>query len=186
MASETLKLTLKGVRLSFPRLFKPKAFAEGQEATYGAAFIFDKKTQAAQIKQIRDAINAMCIAKWKKPLPVDKICFQDGIKKADVDGYGPGVYFMSTSSKRRVFVGKVEDGQIVPVEEADGVVFAGCFVNATVQVWLQDNKWGKRANCQLRAVCYVKDGESFGEGPVNPDEEFADMLGEAEDDSGLL
>jgi hypothetical protein len=44
---------------------------------------------------------------------------------------------------------------------------------------MQDNKHGKRANAMLKSVQFLRDGESFGAAPVNPDDEFDDdMVGE--------
>jgi tripartite-type tricarboxylate transporter receptor subunit TctC len=45
--------------------------------------------------------------------------------------------------------------------EDDNKPFAGCYVNATIRLWAQDNQYGKRINAQLRAVQYVKDGAAF-------------------------
>jgi hypothetical protein len=73
--------------------------------------------------------------------------------------------------------------------------YAGCYVNATIVVWAQDNEHGKRINAQVKAVQFFKDGEAFGAAAVNPDDEFTDdMAGEVggdftddeDDDDGMV
>ena len=64
--------------------------------------------------------------------------------------------------------------------EGDGILYAGCYVNATVRLWAQDNKFGKRINAQLRAVQFVKEGSRFGEGTVDVSKEFEALPDEDE------
>ena len=42
-------IQLKNVRLSFPQIWTPKAYMEGQKAKYSANFLLDKDSQADQI-----------------------------------------------------------------------------------------------------------------------------------------
>jgi hypothetical protein len=46
-------------------------------------------------------------------------------------------------------------------------LYGGCFVNAAVKSWLQDNKHGRGVRCELVAIQFAKDGEAFGEGHVD-------------------
>lgn len=34
-------------------------------------------------------------------------------------------------------------------QEADGLVYSGCYVNARIELWAQDNANGKRVNAKL-------------------------------------
>jgi hypothetical protein len=54
----------------------------------------------------------------------------------------------------------------------DGIVYAGCYVNATIRLWGQDNQYGKRINAQLRAIQFVKKGDAFGDGDIDVMKEF--------------
>ena len=63
--------------------------------------------------------------------------------------------------------------------EEDGKLFAGCYVNAAISIWIMDNKWGKRVNANLVAIQYVKDGEAFGSGAVKADAIFDDISAES-------
>jgi hypothetical protein len=69
----------------------------------------------------------------------------------------------------------VVDLQGNPLVTTDGKPYAGCYVNANIDVWWQDNKYGKRVNASLRSVQFVKDGESFGAGPLDAAKEFEDV-----------
>jgi hypothetical protein len=53
---------------------------------------------------------------------------------------------------------------------------SGAVVNASLDVWAQDNKWGRRINCSLRGVMLTGEGENLGGGssPASADE-FASL-----------
>lgn len=174
---------LENVRLSFPHLFKPKSFGGDDdskaqsEPKFRCAFILDKKKNAKTIESIKKAVAYALKDKYGDKIPKGfKGCLRDGSEKEDMDGYGPDVMFVSAGTTKRPVV---VDRDRTPLTEDDGKPYAGCYVNASIRVWVQDNKFGKRVNAQLRAVQFAKDGESFGEAPVNADEEFSD-LGESE------
>ena len=172
-------IVLKNVRLSFPQLWTAKAFQAGQDPRFNANFLLDKEGQADQIKKLEDAINAVAEEKWKGKVPKGlKICLGDGEEK-DYDGYD-GAMFVSASTKVRPVI---VDQKKNPLAEEDGKPYAGCYVNAAISLWAQDNQWGKRVNATLDAVQFVKDGEGFGGKKVT-----ADVFGEIEeeDDDSFL
>lgn len=176
-----MNVKLTKVRLSFPHLFKPKAFEKGKEPSYSANFILDKVKDAAQIKTLKDAINAVAKEKWPKGLPKMKgICLKSPEPEPDgsysVDGYDDTVMFVTAGSAKRIPI--VDRDPSVVLAEEDGKPYAGCYVNASIRLWAQDNEFGKRINAQLRAVQFHSDGEPFGEKPADPTQEF----GTVEDD----
>jgi hypothetical protein len=183
MAKE-FKIKLTAVRLSFPQLFKPKAFEDGGEVSYGAAFILDKTKHAGLIKEFRAMVKEIASEYFKGKIPpmvAQKHPLRDGSEKEDRDGYGDGVMFIGSRNKKRP---TVVDRDLSPLAEEDGKPYAGCYVNATLRLWVQDNKFGKRVNCQLRAVQFVKDGEPFGQAPVDANEEFDSLDGDDDSDDG--
>lgn len=168
-----VKLTKRPVRLSYPNLFTPKAGPEGGKAAYSATFLLNKKTNAEDIAAIKAAIEAAKKAQWgTKPVTLKGTCLRDGIEKDDTDGYGEEVMFISARNERRP---GVVDKSLQPLTEADGKPYAGCYVYATIRVWAQDNKFGKRINASLRNVQFVKDGEPFGEKVVSPENDFEEI-----------
>lgn len=179
-----LEVRLERVRLSYPALFRPKAF-EGQggrgkgrdrdddsELKYGASFIIDPETPHGKkaLDQCEDAIDEAKFIEWgnKQPsLKDDKLALRDD-KGEDTDNPEcEGMWYVSASNKRRPKV-LDRDGR-TPLTDEDGVIYGGCYVNAIVRFWAQDNKWGKRVNASLEGVQFVKDGEAFGAPPLSDD-----------------
>lgn len=173
-----MKITLKNVRLAFPDLFVPTAFEQGQEPKYGATFLIPKKDP--QVKEIENAINEVAATKWgqKHKATLDsirgnpnKFCYQDGDTKADYDGF-EGCMSISAKNKSRPLV---VDRDKTPLMPDDGKPYAGCYVNASIEFWAQDNQWGKGIRATLRGVQFLKDGDAFAGGaPATPDE-FDDL-----------
>lgn len=166
-------IVLKNVRLSFPQIWTPKSFAPGQDPRFNANFLIDKETQGDLIQKLKEAVAAVADEKWKGKKPGGlKVCFGDGEEK-DYDGYENAVYVSASTKVRPVIVDQKKN----PLAEEDGKPYAGCYVNAAISLWAQDNQWGKRVNATLDAIQFVKDGESFGGKKVT-----ADVFGEIEEE----
>lgn len=170
-------ITLKNVRLAFPDLFVPVAFEGEGEKKYGATFLIPKKDP--QIKAIEAAINEVALAEWKDKAKnvlagirgnANKFCFCDGDTKS-YDGYSGHMYLAAKNKKRPT----VKDRDTSPLTENDERPYAGCYVNASVEIWAQDNKWGKAVRASLRGVQFVRDGDAFTAGSVAGDDEFEDL-----------
>lgn len=173
-----MKVKLENVRLAFPNLFEARAFGDdGKDPAYGASFIFPKTHSA--YKLVQDAIEAAAKDQWKgkatdmlKQLrTADKTCLHDGDGKPDYDGF-PGNFFVASRNKARPLI---IDRDKSPLTQSDGKPYAGCYVNATIDIWPQANKWGKRVNATLSGVQFYKDGDAFtGAPPATPDD-FEDL-----------
>jgi hypothetical protein len=160
------RVMLKNVRLSFPALFKTSSF-QGSEPKYEATFILDNEDNLDDIAKLKAAIAECASEKWGKKIPKDlKIGLRDGSEK-ELDGYGPGTMFLCAKSKNRP---TVIDRDKSPLTEEDGTVYAGCWVNAQVSPWAQDNQFGRRVNFNLVAVQFRRDGEPFGDASFDPDD----------------
>jgi hypothetical protein len=170
-------IVLQNVRLSYPALFKPRSSDDNPQADpkYSAALILDDAKDAAQIKAIQSRIDAIVKEKFKGNAKVLKgTCLRDGAEKDGQDGYGTGTHFVSASSTRRP---TVIDAKKQPLTADDNKPYAGCYVHASIRLWPQDNKYGKRVNAELRAVVFSKDGEPLGGNvPVNVDEDFDGLI----------
>lgn len=163
-------IKLTNVRLSYPNLFAPKAMEEGKEPKYSAVFLLDKKEHAALIAQIEKNVQRVALDFFKKKVPLKHACLRDGNERSDKEGYGDEVMFINTSETRRPVV---VDRDLTPLTKDDSKPYAGCYVNATIRLFAYDHKTGgKGVSAALRAVQFVKDGESFGAGPVNAEDEF--------------
>jgi len=168
------RVMLKNVRLAFPSLFEPSAYGEG-EPSYQATLIMDQ-AQADGLDKVlatvaREKWGAKGDAQLKALRSTGKVCLRDGDEKPDYDGFA-GMMFVAARSKTRP---TVVDGQRNPLTERDGRIYAGCYVNASVEVWAQDNAYGKRINCTLRGIQFVRDGEAFGGGRPAAADEFDEL-----------
>jgi hypothetical protein len=153
------QIKLKNVRLSFPSLFHKAAF-QGNETKYEGTFLLNKKTHADSITEIQSAIAEKIKTDLKgAKLGADKICLKDG-DELDYDGYAGHFRIKGANGKRPLVIGKDKS----PVTEDDNVFYAGCYVNAIIELWAQDNGFGKRINANLLAVQFAGDGEPFSDG----------------------
>lgn len=177
---------LPNVRLAFPDLYEPRAFEEGQEPKYGATFLIPK-TNTKLVAEIQKAIKAEAAAKWGgkadsvlKSIEDNsmKYCFINGEKKSDYDGYADH-WALAAKAKARPLV---IDRDRSPLTISDGRPYGGCYVNSSVEIWAQDNKWGKGMRATLRGVQFNKDGDAFAGGRPADAEEFDDLANTGDED----
>lgn len=167
------KMKFKNVRLSFPSLFK-KAVFQGEETKFEATFLINKETQADIIEKVESTIDAFLedkFGKGKVPKSIKRTCFIDGDEK-DYDGYAGHMAFKAGTTRRPTVI----DRDKSPLVEEDDKPYAGCYVNAVVDLWYSDHpKGGKQVLGNLLGVQFYKDGESFGAGNIDVDDEFDDF-----------
>ena len=188
-----MKIKLLNVPLAFPKLFEAKAVGNGDKKYYSAAYPIDPDGRNAKL--IEEAIEKAGKEKWKEKAPAilanlkkkgDR-CYHEGDLTNDegevYQGF-EGMYALNSSRQQKdgrpSLYGR--DPKMGQLTEADGALYGGCFVNAVVDIWAQDNANGKRINCQLQGIQFVKDGEAFGGGGVASVDDF-DELEEIDDDT---
>ncbi|NYT44581.1 DUF2815 family protein [Alcaligenaceae bacterium] len=172
-----MKVSLKNVRLAFPTLFEAKTVNGEGKPAFSASFLLDPADP--QVKTLQAAIEAVAKEKWgpkaeailKQMRAQDKTALHDGDLKSNYDGFPGNLYVSSRSNTRPLII----DADKTPLAEQDGKPYAGCYVNANVELWAQDNNYGKRVNAQLRGVQFFKDGDAFAGGGAASDEEFDDV-----------
>lgn len=185
------EIILKNVRLSYPHLFKPYE-SEGDDGetklSFRAVFMIPKEDPEGNMKKWKAAKEAVMKEKWGGKvvkLPADKVCMRDGDRKdeegdrTEKDEYA-GHYFLSASSKEDrppsvVTNRRDKDGKWIQARPGQaGAPYGGCYVNAIIRIWAQDNKYGKRINASLESVQFLRDGEAFGAPRVDPNDKFSD------------
>lgn len=170
------------------QIWTAKGF-EGSDPAYAGHIIFPKDhidpvlkiptlvmidnaiTQAAKDKfgesKNKDGIPAyvqvLKAAKLNNKIPV-----HDGDAKADSDGYAGNMFVSARSPGDKPapqVVHRILDanGGLIPVSQADGVIYDGCFVNMIVDIFGYD-KGSNGIGARLRAVRYVAPGDAFGGG----------------------
>ena len=189
------RIMLKNVVLAFPALAEPQSLGEGEPA-YGAKFPI--KPNSEQQKAIEAAILAEAKEAWKDKadsvidmLAEDgKLCFTKKVYRSKKTGEAyqgfDGAHYLSTrNAKTQPTVFNQYGEELSSKSEIEAKAFSGAVVNASIEIWAQDNKWGRRVNCSLRGVMLTGEGENFGGGssPASADEfaSLAKAKAEAED-----
>lgn len=191
------RIMLKNVVLAFPALAEPQAFGEGDPA-YGAKFPI--KPNSEQQKAIEAAIVAEAKEAWKdkadsvlKMLEEDgKVAFTKKVYRSKktgepYQGFDGAHYLSARNAKTQPTVFNQYGEEISGKSDIEAKAFSGAVVNASIEIWAQDNKWGRRINCSLRGVMLTGEGENFGGGssPASADE-FASLAKAKADAEDIL
>lgn len=191
MAEETKRarsIVLKGVRIAFADgLYQAKAFEGKGTPRYNCTFLIEPGSENDKV--VKAALEAAANEKWgKKAAEIYKsvegrpqsCCYYSGNLK-EYDGFEN---MMALSAVRQEDNGppSVVNRDKSPLTRQSGLPYSGSIVNAKVQIWAQDNSFGKGLRCTLEAVQFSKDAPAFGGGaPAN-----ADGFDEEEVESDLL
>ncbi len=189
------------VRISFPRLFTPRAYQNDPKAAkmFSCDLIFDAKEQLSekytgkkmQTVSVRDAIQNAIVDFWgtdKKLWPAGMVKpIKDGNQSLNKssgepnNGYAEKFYVSANTGEK--FPPKIVDLTGRPLEEKD--VYGGCYVRAC----LVASAYGvgtKGVKFYLNQIMKVKDGEPFGGAPrdvfdYGDDSEADDVFGNTDD-----
>jgi hypothetical protein len=167
--------------LSFPTLFTPKPRAEGGEAVYSCALLFD---EAAQKSKEYKAMQEACVAAFKEkfganaPMKGATFPFRDAGEKADkYQGYEEGVMYINPWSKNKP---GIVDARLQDVLVPDQV-YAGQVVRAQVAPFAWTNSGKKGVSFGLNHIQIVKHDAPRIDGRVAANKAF-DALEEMEDE----
>lgn len=178
------KIKLRNVRLSYEHIFTPTKFDEKSDPKFSATFIVPK--DHADLPALRKALYEEGAGQYPQAFkgnawPTGYTC---ALKDADkeVDSMGQvlseknpaykGCYIVEANSARRPVT---VDRKRAAVTEADGVIYSGCYVNASLGVAPYEyGKLKKGVKCYLNGVQFVADGERFG---TDATDDFDDLDG---------
>ena len=116
-------------------------------------------------------------------------CYGQGSEKIDKKTYKPylgyeGMAYLTASSNAdrppkivRADGTPIDNANTMERQQAARKLYGGCYVNAAVRPWPQDNQFGRAVRCELIAVQFASDGEPFGEGEVDLDGVFGAVQG---------
>ena len=166
------KVMLRNVRLSYEHIFTPTKFDENQEAKYSAAFIVPKDhpdlpaIKRAMLEAGQEEFPAdFNGAGWPKGFTcslkdADKETDSNGEVLSDKNPAYKDCYIVEANSTRRPVT---VDRKKAAVTEEDGVIYSGCYVNASLAAaGYTYGKVKKGVKCYLNGVQFVQDGERFG------------------------
>ncbi len=192
-------IMLKDVVIRFPALAEAQSMGEGEPA-YGGKFPIDPKGPFP--KAIEAAMLEAATGKWEKDGAAvlallkknGKVCYQPesytSSKTGDVYNGFAGMHTLGARTSAAKAKPTVFDIHGEPVTDKDAIarlIYDGSRVNAKVEIWAQDNKYGRRVNCSLLGVMFAGHGENFGggAGPASADD-FADMAQQPVDADDVL
>lgn len=176
------RILLKNVRVAFATgIFEPQKVDEGSKPRYGASFLLTP--DHPQLAEVKSKMRAVATDKWKGKADAmmstlekkDKTALHDGNDKANYDGY-PGNFYISAAAQEGNPPTVVNQDK-TPFDARKGHkrIYSGCYVNASIEFWAQDNQFGQRVNATLRGVQFLKDGDSFSAASAASSDEFEDV-----------
>lgn len=182
------KVFLNNVRLSYEHIFTPSAFDDSQDAKYSATFIIPKDhPDLPTVKRVmmevgqEDFPSDFKGTAWPKGYTcslrdADVATDSNGTVLAEKNPAYKGCYIIEANSTRRPLT---IDRSKHAVTEDDGVIYAGCYVNASLNAASYTfGKLKKGVKCYLNGVQFVANGERFG---VDVSDDFAALDGEEVD-----
>lgn len=191
------------VRLSFPDLFEATLFTgetDPKKKRYNAAFIISPNganaaaVEAAILAAATEAFEGN-VAKATAFINAhrgnsNKFCYTSGDTKT-YDGYAGN---MVLSAHRGIGQGKPgifdctragPDGKPAPLTEEHGKPYAGCYVNASLEIWIQKTPATQAGvRCGMSGVFFAADGDHFSGGKTADAGEF-DVADGADADDDL-
>lgn len=183
-------IRVDNVIASYPHLDKPYAGEDGGEPKYSIQGLAPKETHGEIIELVRDLMKKI-MADKKIKIAADKLFMKDGDKYFEDKDECAGRYVFAARESDRPTLRMADGTKLDPKDDADDIkelFYGGCVVSILINPWVQDNKYGKRLNANLRAVKFVEDGTPFGEGRVDDDEAWDDEEGDSgfdDDDDGI-
>jgi len=178
---------ITNARLSFPHIIEPQKMmteAGKERISYNCELILTPNDPgfAAFMAKVQE----MAVAKWKEHaaqvlhiINADRKlrCYGNGNEKVNkntflpYDGYANMVYITAGRDTPPQIIqadGKpVEPTNTLQYQALTRGMYGGCYVNAAVKPWCQENRYGRGIRCDLIAVQFARDGEPFGEGAVD-------------------
>jgi hypothetical protein len=189
---------LKHVRIAFiDELFEPGQYEGKGDFRHTATFIVEPGS--ANDKAIQAAIQTEAVNAWQKKadtmledLRGDKKAFSYQKNKKDKTGevYEGFEDRYALAAVRKAKDGKPlflhnlkdpETGKAQRLTGKEGIIYAGCYVNAKVEMWAQVGTY-RGMRCGLLGVQYDAPGDSFGGASRVSDDGFDAIEAEETDD----
>ncbi len=193
-APEAEVIYLTNVRLSFPHLLQAHASTADAQAKFMGDFIMAPDNPGYEA--VRNQAWQLAQAKWGdiatqvfQQIEADRKLRNYGNEQDKLDkktmqplnGYAGHLWVMANNQYQPQAIGP--DGRVIDpanqmaVQACFQKMYGGCYVNAAIKVWLQDNSFGRAVRTDLIAVQFMADGESFGIGTPDVSGGFGAIAG---------
>lgn len=179
-------IILKDVRLAFPDLFEAKQYQGQGPFRWSATFLVepgsdnDKLIQAEISRVAKEKFDKKAgqIEAWRQN--PQKFCYCPGDLKPDYDGWAGKMALAAHRYEKQgapgVFDNVGVNGKPNRLTKESGKPYAGCYVNAKVEIWAQDGQ-----NSGIRAtvvsVQFLGDGDAFSSGSRPSEDDFGVVEG---------
>ena len=175
-----MKVKVLEVRGAFLNLFEAKTVGGEGEPRYSGAFVIEPGS--ANAKALAAAMVAVAKEKWgdkaaavlKDLKAKGRVAYKEEPLSKDGEVYDgfEGMHSINAGNKARPLI---VDRDRTPLSAADGRPYGGSYMNVSIELWAQDNQYGKRINATLKGVQFVRDGDAFGGGAPASPEDFDDL-----------
>ena len=184
-------------RVSFPWIVDPqvKTNDKGEvQTSYNADLIFAPNDPGFQ--KFMQTYAAMAQEKWKENaqaamqrIQADRKtrCYGAGEEKASQKtfqvhpGYAGNVYITTRSPRQPQIIRPdgipVDPSNTMELRAVASKIYGGCYANAVIKPWLQQNNSGIGIRCDLIAIQFAGDGEAFGAGAADVTGMFGSVAG---------
>jgi len=169
------RVTLQGVKLSYPHLFQARIVKQGDDPKFGAAFLIPKNHPC--VPQVQQAIQAEKNNSWGASVPptVTATLYDgDTDPKYNTVPENRGHFILNTSSSAEQPPTLVDANLQKVINPA--TFYAGCFVNADIGFYSYDKGVSKGIAAGLNGVQFVQDGERLDNRP-SAEEMFGPPVG---------
>lgn len=183
------KIVLKNVPIAFADgLFTAKQYEGVGPFTFSVTALIPKDDP--QYKELQAAEMRVAKNKWaEKAAKIVELSKEDKqtrlIKDGDKQGYEGFEDHWSVRATRGQDKGRPDvrdrDGKS-PLTIDDGKPYSGAICNVIIELWPQDNKFGKCVRATLLGVQFIGDGKRFSGGSAAADNDFENMADGKDDD----
>ncbi len=185
--NQAAMIFVSNARLSFPWIVDPqvkKNDAGLENRSYNCDLIMSEQDPAYQ--KFMQTYAAMATEKWKQNAPAamqmihadrKTRCYGSGAERVNkktfqpYDGYVGNVYISARSARQPQIIRAdgtpVDPSNTMELRSVASKLYGGCYVNAVIKPWLQENSNGLGVRCDLIAIQFAKDGDAFGAGAAD-------------------
>jgi hypothetical protein len=172
------EILMENGRFSFTYVYTPYKNKDGN-ANYTTHWIFpENHPQKAELEALirqtaADAWKEKADEYLKAAAGQDKLCIHRGdISKPGIAEY-KGMLFISASRKIEAPPMTIVDENRRPITIASGKMYSGCWGDLAINLWAQNNAFGRRINAEILGVQHVRyDTKLSGGGAVAAADEF--------------
>lgn len=164
-------------RATFLHVFNPSNFnGEGALQYKGTGILKAGDPQIEEFQKAEDAVGSL---KWGNKWPTikkelagkDRMALKNGDQKSHLDGFENNYYFNASNKARPVLL----DWNRTPLVESDGRPYGGCVCIFLIEIWPQDNAYGRRLNVKLKGLQFAEDGPAFAGGGAASQDDFEEL-----------